>query len=117
MHKLRFFNAFGIAVILKNSVVVTMFAFPEDGMYKVTKKYSISPDLPIKDPKGHQVPFACTIHEESDPEFTFSFVKNPENAQAILDNSRLLDFLFDAAEQLSTQLGKTKQEHTLPLAH
>ncbi len=118
MQKLRFYNAFGIAQISKNSVGVTMFCFSEEGhMHKFARRYIVSPELAIKDPKGFQLPFASIIHEEGEPEFTFSFVKEPKNIDEVIDTSQVIDFLYDAAENLALELGKTKSKIDYPVAH
>ena len=118
MKQLRSYNAYGIASITSKSVSVLLIGFATDGtMYTVHKNYTVSPELKISAPKGYQLNFACNIFEDKDPEFIFAFTKTPKDPEFVLDDSMIVDFLYDAAEFMAQKLGKTKMELHLPVAH
>jgi hypothetical protein len=112
MKKLNQYNAFGQVMITSKYVGVTMFAFTDDGfMHKVANKFKIFPELPIKDKPV--MPFAAEIKSGNEPQFIFSFVKEPDNAKSLVDEAQVVDSMYTVAYELMERVGFEKPEEEI----
>jgi hypothetical protein len=108
MAMLQSHNVFGIAQVAANHVGITMFCFTDDGMHKVARRFKILPPLEIiSDPI--QLPFAGDLDMDGKHDFVYSFVKEPNNPKAVIENSRVIDFIYEVADELAGQLAKKKK--------
>ena len=103
MKKLNNYNAFGTVLITSKYVGVTMYAFSSDGfMHKVANKFKVVPELPIKD--RQTMPYAGTLKSGEDPDFIFSFIKEPAEARELVDEAQVIDSIYTVAYDLMKQL-------------
>lgn len=113
MKKLNKYNAFGSVQITSKYVGVTMYAFSDDGfMHKVANKFKIVPELPIKD--RPVMPYAAELTSGKEPQFIFSFVKEPINAKALVDEAQIIESMYTVAYDLMKQIGFSIPESELP---
>jgi hypothetical protein len=81
-----------------------MYAFSTDGfMHKVVNKFKIVPELPIKD--RPVMPYAGEIKSGEEPQFIFSFIKEPLDAKSLIEEAQVIDSIYTVAYELMTQLG------------